>query len=101
MFIDGTFIYWPEQCKYCSKSWTSEHCARNQSFMRKLKGMYQEYLGSLEFKCDYFTPDFTKLTASIEAGVKEEIDCVEEMYKLSGKEVSKVLNPQILEALKL
>ena len=46
---------------YCSKSWTTEHCARNQSFMRKLNGMYQEYLGSLEFKCDYFTPDLDKI----------------------------------------
>jgi hypothetical protein len=61
MLIEGTFIYWPEQCQYCSKSWTTEHCARNQSFMRKLNGMYQEYLGSLEFKCDYFTPDLDKI----------------------------------------
>ena len=63
MFIDGTFIYWPEQCQYCSKSWTTEYCDLNQSFMRKLKdiGMYQEYLGSLEFKCDYFTPDLDKI----------------------------------------
>ena len=29
--------------------------------MRKLNGMYQEYLGSLEFKCDYFTPDLDKI----------------------------------------
>lgn len=61
MYIDGTFIYWPEQCQYCSKSWTTEHCGRNQTFMRKLNGMYQEYLGSLEFKCDYFTPDKEKI----------------------------------------
>lgn len=61
MLIEGTFIYWSEQCQYCSKSWTTEHCSRNQSFMRKLNGMYQEYLGSLEFKCDYFTPDLDKI----------------------------------------
>lgn len=61
MFIDGVFIHWPKQCEYCSKSWTTEHCARNQSFMRKLNGMYNEYLGSLEFKCDYFTPDQEKI----------------------------------------
>ena len=61
MFIDGVFIHWPKQCEYCSKSWTTEHCARNQSFMRKLNGMYNEYLGSLEFKCDYFTPDKEKI----------------------------------------
>jgi hypothetical protein len=30
-------------------------------FMEKLKGMYHEYLGSLEFKCDYFTPDLDKI----------------------------------------
>jgi hypothetical protein len=29
--------------------------------MRKLNGMYKEYLGSLEFKCDYFTPDLDKI----------------------------------------
>jgi hypothetical protein len=29
--------------------------------MEKLKGMYNEYLGSLEFKCDYFTPDLDKI----------------------------------------
>lgn len=61
MLIEGIFIYWPEQCQYCSKSWTTEHCGRNQSFMRKLNGMYQEYLGSLEFKCDYFAPDEEKI----------------------------------------
>ena len=61
MFIDGVFIHWPKQCDYCSKSWTTEHCARNQSFMRKLNGMYNDYLGSLEFKCDYFTPDKEKI----------------------------------------
>ena len=61
MDVSGTFIYWPEQCKYCSRSWTTEHCARNQSFMRKLNGMYQEYLGTVEFKCDYFVPDLDKI----------------------------------------
>lgn len=61
MYIDGTFIYWPEQCEYCSKSRTTEHCTRNQSFMRKLNGMCYDYLGSLEFKCDYFTPDKEKI----------------------------------------
>ena len=24
MLIEGTFIYWPEQCQYCSKSWTTD-----------------------------------------------------------------------------
>jgi hypothetical protein len=61
MWVEGNWIYWPEQCQYCSKSWTTEHCGRNQTFMRKLNGMYHEYLGSLEFKCDYFTPDEEKI----------------------------------------
>lgn len=69
MLIEGTFIYWSEQCKYCKKSWTTEHCGRNQSFMRKLNGMYQEYLGSLEFKCDYFVPDLEKIKEKQECGV--------------------------------
>lgn len=61
MDVNGTWIYWSDQCKYCSKSWTTEYCVRNQMFMEKLKGMYHEYLGSLEFKCDYFTPDLDKI----------------------------------------
>ena len=61
MDVNGTWIYWSEQCKYCSKSWTTEYCDLNQMFMEKLKGMYHEYLGSLEFKCDYFTPDLDKI----------------------------------------
>ena len=61
MNINGTYIYWSDQCKYCSKSWTTKYCVRNQMFIDKLKGMYNEYLGSLEFKCDYFTPDLDKI----------------------------------------
>lgn len=61
MDVNGTYIYWSDQCKYCSKSWTTEPCVRNQMFMKKLKGMYHEYLGSLEFKCDYFIPDLDKI----------------------------------------
>lgn len=30
-------------------------------FMEKLKGMYHAYLGTLEFKCDYFVPDLDKI----------------------------------------
>jgi hypothetical protein len=50
MWVEGNWIYWPEQCQYCSKSWTTEHCARNQSFMRKLNGMYQESRISWKFR---------------------------------------------------
>jgi hypothetical protein len=39
--------------------------------MRKLNGMYQEYLGSLEFKCDYFTPDLEKIKEKQECCVMQ------------------------------
>ncbi len=61
MDINGLWIHWPNQCEYCKKSWTTAHCARNQSFMRKLNGMHQEYLGSLHFTCDYFVSDEEKI----------------------------------------
>ena len=68
MIIEGIWIHWPEQCQCCSKSWTTEYCDRNQSFMKKLNGMYQEYLGTVEFKCDYFVPDLEKIKENQECG---------------------------------
>ena len=64
-------IYWNEQCKYCKRYHEksantefgrsiNEDCQRNQAFMQKLKGMYNEYLGTLDFKCDYFILDEDK-----------------------------------------
>ena len=61
MEVNGLWIYWPNQCEYCKKSWTTEHCEKNQSFMRTLTSMNQEYLGSLHFTCDYFVPDEEKI----------------------------------------
>jgi hypothetical protein len=45
--------------------------------------------------------DSTKSTSSTETNIKEENDIVKEIYKLSGEEVSKELNPRILEALNI
>lgn len=43
-----------------------------------------------------------KQTTSIKTNIKEEkVNFVEEMYKLSGEEVAKELNPKILEALNI
>lgn len=61
MKVNGLWIYWPNQCEYCKKSWTTEHCTKNQSFMQTLTNMNQEYLGSLHFTCDYFVPDEEKI----------------------------------------
>lgn len=58
-------IYWPEQCEYCYKALNTSHCVRNQGFMKKLQGMYKEYLGTVEFKCDYFSLDPAKKTNQI------------------------------------
>lgn len=43
----------------------------------------------------------TKPTSLIETNIKEENDIMEELCKLGGEEVSKVLNPIILEALNI
>jgi hypothetical protein len=59
--IGNPDIYWPEQCNYCLRSINTTHCNRNQAFMTKLKSMYSEYLGTVEFVCDYFTVDKLKL----------------------------------------
>lgn len=45
--------------------------------------------------------DSIKPTSSTETNIKEENNIVEEVYKLSGEEVSKELNPRILEALNI
>ena len=58
---DYTNIYWAEQCNYCLKSINTTHCSRNQAFIKKLSSMYNEYLGTVEFACDYFTVDKRKL----------------------------------------
>jgi hypothetical protein len=54
-------IYWPEQCQFCLRALNTSHCDRNQAFMRKLDSMNREYLGTVEFKCDYFSVDKQKL----------------------------------------
>lgn len=54
-------IDWPEQCKFCLRALNTTHCDRNQAFMKKLNNMYHEYLGKIEFKCDYFSVDEKKL----------------------------------------
>ena len=46
--------------------------------------------------------DSIKPTSSIETNIKEEkVNFVEEVYKLSGEDVAKELNPQILDALNI
>lgn len=57
MVVDEIFIYWPEQCKYCLKALNTTYCGKNQAFMKKLNSMYREYIGTVEFKCDYFSLD--------------------------------------------
>ena len=66
-----TDIYWSEQCKYCKRYYEkstnteynriiNEDCQRNQAFIQKLRGTYNDYLGTLDFKCDYFILDEDK-----------------------------------------
>ena len=64
-------IYWPEQCKYCKRlqiedlnselgKIISKDCTRNKIFIEKLRGEYFDYLGTLDFRCDYFVLDEDK-----------------------------------------
>lgn len=62
--IGNPEIYWPEQCKFCLRALNTTYCDRNQAFMKKLDNMYHEYLGTVEFKCDYFSVDKKKLEES-------------------------------------
>lgn len=59
--IEHPEIHWTEQCDYCQKSINTTHCNKNQTFMQKLKSMYKEFIGTLEFKCDYFKLDEREL----------------------------------------
>ena len=59
--INNPNIYWPEQCKFCLRALNTTYCDKNQTFMKKLEGMYHEYVGTVEFKCDYFSVDKKKL----------------------------------------
>lgn len=62
-------IYWPEQCKFCLRALNTTYCGKNQAFMKKLESMYHEYIGKVEFECDYFSVDKKKLEESqIEKG---------------------------------
>lgn len=54
------WIYWRDQCQCCSNNGKMEDCTRNQKFMLKLGKMYNEYIGTCEFKCDYFAYDEEK-----------------------------------------
>lgn len=59
--IDHPEIYWPEQCKFCLRALNTTYCDRNQAFMKKLDSMCHEYIGTVDFKCDYFSVDKNKL----------------------------------------
>ena len=54
-------IDWHDQCKICLKAINTSHCAKNQGFMEKLNTMKNEYIGDLEFECEYFSPDKRKI----------------------------------------
>lgn len=61
--FEDPWIYWPHQCDLCQNQgskYFEKECERNQKFMEKLKNRYGEYLGTCEFKCDYFSFDEEK-----------------------------------------
>lgn len=59
--INGVFIHWPEQCNYCLRALNTTYCGKNQAFMKKLDSMNHEYVGTVDFVCDYFTLDKEKI----------------------------------------
>lgn len=59
--IDNPNIYWPEQCKFCLRALNTTYCDKNKAFMKKLESMHREYIGKVEFECEYFSVDKMKL----------------------------------------
>lgn len=54
------WVYWLDQCKCCKRQNKTDSCERNQKFMQTLSSMYKDYIGTCEFKCDYFEYDENK-----------------------------------------
>ena len=52
--LDKGWIYWKDQCMYCKNKYRTDVCFRNMEFMKKLNSMWKEYIGTVNFKCDYF-----------------------------------------------
>lgn len=58
--IDYPEIDWTNQCEVCLKALNTSHCIENQGFMKSLQD--KNYRGTLEFECEFFSPDLVKLT---------------------------------------
>ena len=61
MNINGTWVYWKEQCKYCVNA--TPVCKKNlKNYIEKLDAVkpINPVYGTLEFKCDYFIFDKDK-----------------------------------------
>jgi hypothetical protein len=54
-------IDWTTQCEYCLKAINTTHCAKNDSFIKKLIDMKNEYRGNVSFECEFFVIDKLKL----------------------------------------
>lgn len=59
------WIYWRDQCLCCKNANKTDSCKRNQKFMNKLLQLYNEYIGTCEFKCDYFDYDDEKYKKNV------------------------------------
>ena len=61
MKVNGTWIYWKEQCNYCVNA--TPVCQKNlKNYIEKLDSIKPEnpVYGTLEFKCDYLIFDKDK-----------------------------------------
>ena len=57
MFIDGKWIYWKEQCEYCTNRKVCDYRENVKEYTKKLEAIEAKVYGSLRFKCDYFILD--------------------------------------------
>ena len=55
-------IMWIDQCDVCLRALNTSHCIENQGFMKLLQDKFLDYRGTLEFECEFFSPDLVKLT---------------------------------------
>lgn len=59
--IDYPEIDWKEQCLFCLKGLNTTYCTVNQDAIEALKKITEKCRGTIEFTCDYFSPDKKRL----------------------------------------
>lgn len=61
MMVNGKWIYWKEQCKYCSNSFSCVYKETVKDYINNLNSIvYPGIYGTLNWRCDYFVFDEKK-----------------------------------------